>query len=539
MKARLVKITRRQFQAIPSFPQRTLFAGKSTLPVLLYLMNLSFLPSPTATSVSRQANHLLVVKAAGSYPSSVVESPTNLLYSTGDRQRVAAITTVPKPGRSPITSPFRSGAKSKSGNRLGYQWMLNNGSISTEPKPAKVFGSSGRYRLPLRITEAIENNCTDTSAIKVDLSAPGISMHALDNSTFFFDKPTYFRYAVEVKANEGEGFDTDALRVTMRYFPRIAGDVPLLGYPEFQDHSLGRNLIAANDCKTCHQLMGRSTVPTFLQISERYWGNERARGVLANKIITGGNGAWGEQVMSAHPQLSKEDAAEIVKYVLSVAIERPEMEIPKQGMEVLNEHSGTNTEARYLFRASYINKGAGTPVAGSEVVVLRPSKVEAERADSIVDMQKGLGVLDHINNKAYFILKNIDLKDIRQLTYYYTSKDDGATIEVHTDAPDGQVVSTVLLRATGPWGKYAAARAAVTAPTGKHDLYFVFVKNDAPSTNLASLDWIKFEGGNEVKRIEKKAPVKTRTAISGARKKMRAARGANKKPVARKSLGVN
>lgn len=537
MKTGLIK-TARRLQAVPLFLGPTRCAGKAIFLALSYLMSLSFLPVLATTLVGWRANLLLVAKA-GSPSSAARESSRNPICRGGSPE--AKFAPPPKMGWVPMTFT----ASKETGNGIDQPVdpsMLNNRPIPMEAIPAGLFLRAGPYRLASCLTDTKGTNCRDTSGVKVDRQAPSVSIQASDNSTFFFDKPTYFRYAVEVKTNEGEEFDRDALRVTMRYFPKIASDVSLLGYPEFQDHSTGRNLIAANDCRTCHQLMGRSSVPTFLQISERYWGDEKALGVLSKKIITGGNGAWGEQVMSAHPQLSKEDAAEIVKYVLSVSVERPEMEIPKQGMEVLTEHTGTGTEARYLFRASYTNKSTGTSASGSDVVVLRPSKVEAEKADTIVNMRKGVSVLDHISNKAYFLLKSIDLKDIRRLTYYYASKDNGVTIEVHTDLPDGPVVSIALLRATGRGDRYAKAGAAVTGPGGKHDLYFVFVKNDAPAVNLASLDWVKFEGGNEVKRFEKKELAKIRRVKSGAGKKVRTALDKGKphkqKSSTRKKLGL-
>ena len=112
------------------------------------------------------------------------------------------------------------------------------------------------------------------------------------------------------------------------------------------------------------------------------------------------------------------------------------MEIPQEGPKILNEHIDEDYGGRYIFTATYTYKsGALSPLTVSDMVVLRPSKVEAERADVIHQMQRETTVLSQINNNSYFVLKNIDLKDVRQLTYRYSSKDNDAHIEVHTDAP--------------------------------------------------------------------------------------------------------
>ncbi|HEU4901219.1 MAG TPA: carbohydrate-binding protein, partial [Flavisolibacter sp.] len=167
----------------------------------------------------------------------------------------------------------------------------------------------------------------------------------------------------------------------------------------------------------------------------------------------------------------------------------------------------------------YTDKGGAiTPLTGKDVLVLRPSKVQAESADAVSNLQKNERGLGRINNKSYFVLKNIDLKDVNQLTYRYSSKDYDAAIEVHTDAANGQVISTAAYKATGAWNQFNEVSAPVTDPGGKHDLYFVFVRNEEPNRNLASLDWIRFDGGKEVK-IATPVPSSKRKLASSAQSK--------------------
>jgi len=63
------------------------------------------------------------------------------------------------------------------------------------------------------------------------------------------------------------------------------------------------------------------------------------------------------------------------------------------------------------------------------------------------------------------------------LTYRYSSRDKGATIEVHADSPTGALISTLNYEPTGNWNTYTEKSAGLQATTGKHDLYFVFVKH--------------------------------------------------------------
>lgn len=80
----------------------------------------------------------------------------------------------------------------------------------------------------------------------------------------------------------------------------------------------GLELIAKSDCLTCHKLNDQLVGPPYLAVAERYAKTDLVIDTLSGKIIKGGSGRWGTVPMTAHPQLSKDDAALMVKYVLSV-----------------------------------------------------------------------------------------------------------------------------------------------------------------------------------------------------------------------------
>ena len=423
-------------------------------------------------------------------------------YNGGNRAPVARISTNDTIG----LAPFKATLSSKKSydydenDQLTYQWSVNNQVISSEPDPAYTFQNNGVYHAVLKVTDRAGKSSTDTVVVKVGNTLPKVAIRTTDNSTFFFDKPTALKYAVDVQDNEDKVIDKKKVNVSLKYIPKVAGDVPLVGHQQIETYNYGKNLIATSDCKACHQLNGKSVGPSFMQVSQKYFGDKTAISYLANKIITGGGGVWGEHAMSAHPQLSREDATEIVKYVLSVSSKKADARLPQQGSTILKEHLGTGDEGRYLLTASYTDKGGAiTPLTGNDVLVLRPAKVQAETADAVNGLQKNERGLGRINNRSYFVFRKIDLKDVNQLTYRLSSKDYDAAIEVHLDSVKGQVISTANYKATGAWNQFSEVSAPVTDPGGKHDLYFVFVKNEEPNRNLASLDWIRFEGGKEVK----------------------------------------
>lgn len=88
------------------------------------------------------------------------------------------------------------------------------------------------------------------------------------------------------------------------------------------DYDKGLNLIAKSDCLTCHKLREASTGPAYGAVAEKYENTEANRELLAKKIIAGGQGVWGQIPMAAHPNLSKEDAIAMVKYIFLLKEEK-------------------------------------------------------------------------------------------------------------------------------------------------------------------------------------------------------------------------
>ncbi|MCC9165515.1 c-type cytochrome [Pontibacter harenae] len=87
---------------------------------------------------------------------------------------------------------------------------------------------------------------------------------------------------------------------------------------EQNPYEKGEKLIANSDCLSCHKAEGRLVGPGYNEVAEKYELNDQNVDYLAQKIIKGGSGVWGEIPMSPHPDLSKEDANEMAKYILSL-----------------------------------------------------------------------------------------------------------------------------------------------------------------------------------------------------------------------------
>lgn len=82
------------------------------------------------------------------------------------------------------------------------------------------------------------------------------------------------------------------------------------------DYIKGVELIGKSDCLTCHKLDEKLIGPTYKEVAQKYENTPENVTMLAGKIIHGGKGVWGEVEMTAHPDMSQEDAEALAKYVL-------------------------------------------------------------------------------------------------------------------------------------------------------------------------------------------------------------------------------
>ena len=85
---------------------------------------------------------------------------------------------------------------------------------------------------------------------------------------------------------------------------------------ENPDYKKGLNILAKNDCLTCHKVDEVLTGPSYRDVANKYAGADTAVAYLAGKIISGGSGVWGSVMMVPHPGISQEDAEAMAKYIL-------------------------------------------------------------------------------------------------------------------------------------------------------------------------------------------------------------------------------
>ncbi|MFM7672796.1 MAG: c-type cytochrome [Bacteroidota bacterium] len=82
------------------------------------------------------------------------------------------------------------------------------------------------------------------------------------------------------------------------------------------NYQKGLALVGGSDCATCHRVAEKMIGPSYQDIANKYEGTDAQVSSLAQKILKGGAGVWGQVPMTAHPALSQADAETMVRYIL-------------------------------------------------------------------------------------------------------------------------------------------------------------------------------------------------------------------------------
>ncbi|GAB3983645.1 hypothetical protein GCM10028806_57180 [Spirosoma terrae] len=410
-------------------------------------------------------------------------------------------------GQAPLRVKFSGrGTDLDDDDVVTYQWLFDGKTVgATQPNATYTYTKPGVYNAIFKVTDQTGLVGMDTILVKVGNAKPEVAITSTGNKSFYWpDKP--FTYAVKVTDKEDKKIDPKRIKVLYEYNAQ-AGNTPVIAQQGHQNldaignGSLGKTLIANSDCKACHTIDKPSVGPTFLAVANRYKGQPGTVEKLARKIIEGGGGSWSkDHLMSAHPQIPLQDAQEMVKYIFSLTDARQQKSVPVQGTLALNEHKPTDARGQYMLVASYTDNGESTPgkkvvgpLTSTDVVTLRSAKVKTINADSYVGFPRWGSRLSAGGHKAYVLLKDIDLTNIKSLTYEYSALNKDGEIEIRLDSYAAPVVSRTPFKTTGDWKKMNTVTGTFDKPiSGKHDVYIVVVKRDKPNDNLIQLDSIQF-----------------------------------------------
>lgn len=436
-----------------------------------------------------------------------------ITYVDGNREPKAELLADKTVGSVPLTVTL-SAEKSFDFDRndvLKYKW--NPGIESDEELQGKkitvTYDKPGIYKPSVTVVDKDGKEATATVEVRAGNEPPTVAIDLHDANRSFYFGSGKIDYSVAVADKEDgtlrNGIDPSSVFFSFDYLKEgkdlallasnadLAGDITTLR---------GKMAVANSDCKTCHTIADKSIGPAYIEVAQRYRG-KNAEKMLAMKIIRGGNGNWGKNLMAAHPQHSEEEAAEMVKYILSLT-DAPKKALPLSGSVVTAQHAKDKSEGYYVLRAHYTDKPqpATGSLSGRSMLTLRHPKVEAEDADVMNNVSTrhldgtDITFLADIHDGSYIAFRNIDLTGVKSINFGASTRESGSYVEVRVGSPTGKLLGKANVTKIDNFREGIKVSTALIEETREQgDLYFVFRNSEGKKDNIGFVDWILFDNG--------------------------------------------
>ena len=403
-------------------------------------------------------------------------------------------------------------------NALKYDWTIKSGDVvksSSEANPEITLDKPGVYEATLTVIDTKGERNSKTIQLIAGNEAPDVEISLSKGNKSFFFPGESIEYAIKVSDKE-DGSTTDGkikndlVAVNIDYMPEGFDPIEISQNHRSSDQqagfSAGLALINASDCKSCHIIDKTSLGPSFNEIALKYKDDKTAKSNLAQKIIKGGSGVWGDHAMSAHPNITQTDAEKMVSYILSLSQKKSATKsMPLNGTYVMKIPEGDNGRGGVLLRAAYSDQGSGDipSLASENFVFLRNSTLEPMQAD----FKKNTKVITTprvnfslVSKESFIGYRQLDFTGIKQINIYARARqrsgDLGATVEIRLDSPDGKLLGQIEVKVNNSteWSRGKPDPEIITFEKieGMHDIYIV-AKNPKASDNHSLLQMIGIE----------------------------------------------
>lgn len=417
-------------------------------------------------------------------------------YNGGNRAPLAEIHVDKLSGGLPFKAKLSAkGSSDPDGDQLTYIWYFGNGGKkeTKEPETEVTYTTAGEYAVSV---EVLDNNGASTRSKGIELYAgnetPEVKVNISGNTMFYFSgKPV--TYSVSVKDKEdgttADGkIDATNLYIRAEYIEGTdKAAAPQQGHQIITGAIAGKNMVESGDCKTCHKLDEKSIGPSFKQVAEKYKDDPKAPDYLANKIINGGGGVWGETAMSAHPTISQGEAHQLAEYVLSLAGGKNQSpSLPVNGTVDPTTGKPEKDNGVLYLTASYTDKGGPgiKPITGTDAVLLKSPKLQAaafDKSDAVSAFEfEGRNLLIPSAN-GWVTYKNIDFTAVNGINILYFAQTPlkyGYVVEAFLDKAEGTKLGEATIGVSAK--EKAPSNALISFPAvtdGKKHTLFVRIKS--------------------------------------------------------------
>ncbi len=430
---------------------------------------------------------------------------SRILYSDGNKIPIAVAEVNSQYGSAPFTVSLNAAnsydfdAKDK----LSYSWILDDEEISTEESFDYTIDQPGVYQFTLAVSDQHGETGEEMVAIYVGNSYPEVDIDFAGNRSFYWDGRE-IDYSVKVNDQEDGKYpgevDENKIAFTIDYLEGFDKTMEEAGHQVKADLLNGAQLIEDNNCFACHRVDEESNGPMYIEVAKRYVESDQVTKMLSEKIINGGSGNWGERMMSANPNVTQEEAAAMVKYILSLNDTEPKM--PLSGTYAFDEHT-SNGNGNYQFKLTYKDKGANgiEPLSTTKTYLFKPTTIEAEDYSDVLngrplDLRDNVGRgVSRLENDSYLVYQGIDLSGVTAIKLVCSSSEP-VRIEIRQGGVDGMLVAENTFNDLSD--HFSELSMTVRGQNSQlSDLYLIF-KGEADFERRFFIDKLKFEFSDTV-----------------------------------------
>ena len=296
-------------------------------------------------------------------------------YIAGNLPPQVGEITVEKPnGKVPFTVKATVEASDYENDKLTYTWKIGDVTQQTDgPTLTYTLDKTGEFPISVTVADAKGKAESNPVMVYAGNDNPVVDI-VLTNASGFYTPGETIGYEVKVD-DGGRAIDTSNLVIAIDYIKGTDLAGASLGHQQVSEIVLGRSLMMASDCQSCHKVNEPSVGPSYQQVAKRYTGQRGASGYLVDKIINGGSGVWGEVAMAAHPDMKESEARQIVQWILSLADDQANKRksLPAKGTIVAKQPAEGAEETVLRIHAQYTNApGMGIrPLSGYKTVDLK------------------------------------------------------------------------------------------------------------------------------------------------------------------------
>jgi cytochrome c len=385
-------------------------------------------------------------------------------YNAGNRPPILQASADTKAGAVPLTVRFSSeGTMDYDGDQLSYEWQLRSDHGFSEtlkgPHPEITLTDPGVYAVKLVVTDGHGNDNEQQFEVTAGNAPPEVDLKITQGNQTFFFPGNELTYSVGVSdledGNLTDGISPEEVAINFDYVPEGFDPIEIAqnhrSSEEWVTYSRGKALIDNSDCLSCHRIDVKSIGPSYMEVATKYDRDQEGQALIAQRIINGSVGVWGEHAMSAHPDISPEEATSIVNYIMGLNDPQPlNTRLPLEGSFITSVPVKENGKGSYLLRVAYTDKGAANAksISSEKIVALRNPVLDPEQFDEASGIQiltTPSRSLKISKSGGWLHFGKVDLTGIDEIGIIAEASprtgDAGGIIELHLEGHDGPLAA--------------------------------------------------------------------------------------------------